>query len=191
MAFTESVKLRLEGESPLLMHNGQLADPLNEIARAMKLVTSKRKKTDDDHAELARLEWLGGLYLNEDERPVLPSSVIEATLCNAAKKRKLGKVALAALMVEEDAVLEYDGPVTPDELWNEGNHRLTVGVRVQQNRVQRTRPKFDDWAAEVEVTFDPEQINKGDLLDIARIAGENIGIGDWRPKFGRFSVEEV
>ncbi len=31
----------------LLMHNGQLADPLNPHAKALKAFTSKKKKSDD------------------------------------------------------------------------------------------------------------------------------------------------
>jgi len=38
------VKLKLTGISPLIVHNGQLADPLNRFSKLMKAVTGKRKK---------------------------------------------------------------------------------------------------------------------------------------------------
>lgn len=49
----------------MLMHNGQLADPSNEWARAIKEISGKRAKTAADYEEMARLEWLGSLYLNQ------------------------------------------------------------------------------------------------------------------------------
>ena len=66
------VRLSIEGTAPLLMHNIRLADPLNPIAKAMKAISSKRKKTDDDLAQLARLEFEGGLYVLPDLGPYLP-----------------------------------------------------------------------------------------------------------------------
>ena len=56
----QQVKYHLEGASPLLMHNGALADPLNFWAKKMKEITAKQKKTDADHEEIGRLEWRAG-----------------------------------------------------------------------------------------------------------------------------------
>jgi hypothetical protein len=44
----ETITFKIRGESQLLMHNGQLADPLNPYTKAMKSLTSKRKKTDSE-----------------------------------------------------------------------------------------------------------------------------------------------
>ena len=55
-------KFRLTSVAPLLMHNGQLSDPLNPWAQAIKRITDKRKKTLADLEEVGRLEWYGGLY---------------------------------------------------------------------------------------------------------------------------------
>jgi hypothetical protein len=51
----------------------------------MKRVSGKRAKTDADFEELARLEFLGGLYLHNGE-PCLPGEVIEAALVEAAAR---------------------------------------------------------------------------------------------------------
>ena len=42
---------------------------MNKFAKAMKAITSKRKKTDEDYIELARLEFFGGLYADDQGRP--------------------------------------------------------------------------------------------------------------------------
>ena len=57
------------GGSPLVMHNERLADPLDEYVRDIAKLSRKRQKTEADHLEIARLEFLGGLYLNGDGVP--------------------------------------------------------------------------------------------------------------------------
>ena len=61
------------------------------------------------------------------------------------------------------------------------------------NRVTRTRPYFKDWAVDAEGMFDPAVISVDELREIAQTAGTMIGLGDWRPRFGRFeaTVEKI
>ncbi len=183
----KSLRFKIAGVSPLLMHNGQLSDPLNEWSKAMKRVSGKRAKTDADLEELSRLEWYGSLY-TEGGLPCLPGYVIEAAITNAARKSKRGKQAQAGVICPGNYPLMYDAMGTLDELWGAANHRLKVPVRVGQARVIRTRPKFDNWSAEIEVMYDPSQLNDQDIREILVICGEAVGLGDWRPKFGRFDV---
>jgi hypothetical protein len=174
------------------MHNGQLCDPLNKWAREMKRISSKRKKTDADLAEIARIEFLGGLYLMKDGknlRPCLPSMAVEACLLGAARTQKRGKQVQAGLIVPSDAVLEYDGPIDPETLADNPDFTLRVPVKVTTSRVMRSRPKFTNWAANVSVHFHNTDLDRETVVDLMRIAGEIIGLGDWRPKFGRFTTK--
>jgi len=57
-------EVELSGDS-LIMHNGQTADPLNPFSKAMKEISSKRKKTDTDYEAMANIEYRAGLYLNK------------------------------------------------------------------------------------------------------------------------------
>lgn len=177
----------IRGVAPLLMHNGRLADPLSEMAKAMKKVSGKRDKTDADHAELARLEWYGSLYLH-DGAPCIPGELVEAMLLEAAKKRKKGQQAKAGILCEKNFHLVYDGPKDIDELWESGKYRLSAGVKIQRNRIIRTRPRFLEWAAKIEVTYLDSLLNERDVRDFLDIGGMIIGLGDWRPRFGRFEV---
>lgn len=94
-----SAEYRIRGVAPLLMHNGRLADPQQEIPKALKQLFSQRDKTDADLAEMARLEWYGALYLH-DGKPYLPGDRLEATLIESAKKKKKGPNAKAGLLCE-------------------------------------------------------------------------------------------
>jgi hypothetical protein len=92
----ETIRLRLVGAAPLLMHSGALAEPLDERSINLAAVTSKRMKTRADHEEISRLEWSGGLWLH-DERPCLPALAVKAAVVDAARTRKKGKAATAGL----------------------------------------------------------------------------------------------
>lgn len=140
---------------------------------------------------MAKLEWNGSLYLNSDNVIVLPDYLVEASLKGAARKKKKGKQAEAGLFVEGNFPIEYDGPSDLDQLWELETFRFSVGVRVQRNRVQRTRPIFRKWGVVVDVTFDPSLLNRNDVVEFFGIAGQTVGFGDWRPKYGRFSLVQV
>ena len=173
------------------MHNGALADPLNKFSKASKLITSKRQKTDSDLEEMSRLDFLGGLYVNNKSQVIIPSEIIEATITNGAKVEKLGKLFKSSVFVNDHSILEYDGPKSPDDLWKDENFKLVVGVKIGTARIMRTRPKFDKWSCKVEVDYLDESINEEMITRAITKAGILVGVGDWRPKFGRFTIEKL
>lgn len=187
----QTLKFKLTSESPLLMHNGQMADPLNKWSKDLKRVSGKRAKTDADFAEMARIEWYASLYVDEGKL-CIPGEVLEAALIEGAKKQKLGKQAQSTLFVSGNAILHFDGDnLSVDELWERGKNRLTTGVRIQRNRVMRTRPRLEKWSCEVEVNFDDKILDPPRVTEIVTITGREVGIGDWRPKFGRFTASPI
>lgn len=187
---TQTMKIRLTGVRPLLMHSGRLADPLDEISRNLAKITGKRMKTAADHEEIARIEWYGGMWC-VNGRPCIPAEAIEASFIGGARVRKKSKQARAGVMVAEACPLEYDGPHDLDELWNDPTFRLRRPVRVGNARTIRTRPKFGKWSLQAVVHFVPTLLDRAEMLDIFAIAGAQEGIGDWRPRYGRFSVELI
>jgi hypothetical protein len=184
----QTLQFRIIGVCPLIMHNGQTADPLNPHSRSIAEITGKSKKTDADHREVARREWFAGLYLM-NQAPCLPGEVIEAAMIKGAMKEKRGPAAKAGMIVENNSPLEYDGPRNLDELWEDELFRLRAAVKVKASKVIRTRPRFNEWAASVEVKYLPSLLNEESMRSFLITAGEQIGIMDWRPRFGRFVVK--
>jgi hypothetical protein len=179
----------LKSVCPMLVHNGQLADPMNGFAKALKVITGKRSKTDADYEEMARIEFLGGLYMGEPEDgPVIPPANIRGMLIRAARKRKEGKLAEAGIFILDNSPLIYEGPRDADSLWEDESFRDRQIVVVGRNRVARTRPIFNEWAANVKVTYDDDVLNEAQLDEWFQIAGSIIGQGDYRPQYGRFEV---
>lgn len=183
-------EVKIVGLTPLLMHNGQLSDPLNEHAKALKKLSSKRNKSDDDHAEMGRVEWLGGLYYDPDMGPFVPSEMIEAMIKAGAKLSKAGKLAEACVVCVEDRYpLGYKGPRAVSEIIKEARFFDRRTIRVQQSRVVRTRPRFNDWSCQFTLSLTPGRLNPEQVRTALDDAGLYVGLGDYRPKFGRFRVE--
>lgn len=189
----EDLKLRLRGASPMLLHNGQLANPLNKYARQLKAVSGKRNKTEDDFEKMSKIEFAAGWYLGPKGEYVLPAHNIEACLLEGAKKHKNGRLVQGGAYVLDDPALVFDGSdKSPDDLWNAGTYALLVSVKVQKNRVMRTRPLVPSgWTTEIVVRYDPEVVQPEAIVQALEVAGLERGLGDWRPKYGRFTAEKL
>ena len=189
----ESITLTLAGhdDEALIVHNGLLADREYEWARRLAEVTSKRKKTDEDHAAVAFLEWNGSLYFDDEMGPYLPGDNVRRCLLDAARLSKEGKnVERGVLNVSRKNRLNYDGPRTRESLWDDHRFQHRAIVKVGQSKIVRTRPKFVRWSATVTVDFDSSVIEGRDITRIANVGGRAIGLCDGRPFYGgRFDVE--
>jgi hypothetical protein len=188
MSYKE-LTFRITGAAPLILHNGQTADPLNQFSKSIAEITGKRKKTDADHREVARREWFAGLYI-ADGKVCVPYQLLEAMLIEGAKKHKRGPAAKAGLMVEAHAPLKYDGPENPGELWEDERFQLRVACKVGTSKVMRTRPIFKEWSLAPVVKYLPDLLNPAEVLSFLVAGGNQVGIGDWRPRFGRFNVAQ-
>lgn len=184
------VRLTIIGTTSLLMHNAQLSDPLATITKQLKKVSGKRIKTEADHEEMARIEFEGGLYFDEETGPYIPGANIHACLLKAARMTRQGPaVERGVVVVSEVHPLAYNGSRTVEGLWKDKNFVSRLSVGVTTSRVMRTRPKFPQWALEADLIVDDGQLDLDQITSIAEKAGQMIGLGDYRPRFGRFDVE--
>jgi hypothetical protein len=176
------------GGTPLLHHSEVLADPLSPQARAVAEISAKRKKTEADHEEMARREWMGGLYYDETLGPVLPTWNIVRSIQDAARMSRLGKKIERGVFPEVEAVpMQYDGPRDRDQMWASREFAFRKGVKLSGVRVQRTRPIFREWQAEAVLVVDPFVIDYETFALLATQAGRYIGICDFRSgRYGRF-----
>lgn len=186
-----NVNVHLEGDGPQLQHNERLANPFDPITRDLKAISGKRKKTDEDFAAMSRLEFEGGLYFDPDLGPYLPTYNVKRSFVEGARINKLGKhVERAFVPLALDVPLQYTGPRTVDGLFNDPAGRFVDRrmVKVGTNKVLRTRPRFDSWKVDFKAHVDTEVINLEDLQRVATNAGLMVGLGDFRQRYGRYSV---
>jgi hypothetical protein len=205
----QTASYKISGVSPLFIHNGRLSDPLHEYAKALSYIAQNKKKSEDDHLRMSKIEWFGGMYHNgaPDEiidhgkiikvdptaRVIIPTTSLEAMISGAAAKKRLRK-SMGSVLVEEDSILDYDGPTDINALYAEGKHIDRRAVVATGRRVQRTRPLFRRWSVTFTASFDKTQLDADTLTEIVILGGSLEGLGDWRPgspkggKFGRYEA---
>lgn len=200
-----SVLVELTGTADFLFHRWN-CEAVEEKSKAAK--NSKAKKTDDVESYV---------YRNEAGELCIPGEYLRQSIIHAAKFKqdprsprksamdlfKAGVVALTALAPIHRSGLELPGRSRHGVVlsgdagsgvagqfattWDYEDRRRVV---IQRNGVNRVRPAMRaGWRAEFELmVLVPEYIQTGDLLDTISTAGRLVGIGDFRPTYGRFSV---
>lgn len=197
----QTLNFTIKGSCPLMLHNGHLADPLNPFARELKRLTGNRKKTDDIHEAMARVEWYGSLYAQgailvgngtvtaeKGTQLVIPAANIESALVEAAKKVKKGPLAKVGLLIDQDVPLVHDGPKDINELFACGRYTDRRGVVVGTARVMRTRPIFRQWSLSIDVQYHRDHLDKKEVEELVEICGKQVGLCEWTPKLGRFDL---
>lgn len=185
----KTAKYTITGLTPLLMHSERLANPFDDLTKELKAITGKRKKTEDDLFAMARIEFMGGLYYDDDAGVHIPGYNILAAIVGGGKIHKLGTAIKRACIVNEDKVsLIYDGPKKPEKLFDTKAFVDMRSVKVGTAKITRCRPKFSTWSCTFSVAYDENSIQKSEIDQCLTSAGLMVGLGDYRPRFGRFQV---
>lgn len=184
-----TLKVKLVGVSPLLQHNERMADPLDPAKKRLSKLTDQKKKTDSLHEEIARVEWEGGMYWDEKLGPYVPATWIDAMVKEGARKNKMGKAFEAAVAcVEERVPVQYKGPRDLDGMYKAGGFRDRRGVGNMGRKVMRTRPRFAEWSLSFTLTYDEGEVNAEHVRTALEVAGRMVGLGDFRPRMGKFTA---
>lgn len=186
-----TMTLRLEGTRSLLMHNGRLADPRNELTARLHALRMQ-PRTEATEAAARKLEWLGGLCTDQQQRVALSEdAILAAGLAGARYLKRDFEVNAAVMGAAAFFPLEYDGPKDIQQLYASGRFIDCRGVMLRDRRFMRVRPRFDQWALNVALIVDESVIDPRDVVAAYDAAGRLVGLGDYRPRFGRFTVELV
>lgn len=187
----KTLEVKWTGIRPLVMHNGLMADPTNPLVKQIKAITAKgsKKLTESDYERRDRLEWEAGLCWNDGV--VIPADNIERCIQQGAQKSRIGKdVQAAVFCLSVDYPVVYDGPKKKDALYADPRFTLRKGVAIMGSRIIRIRPMIPTgWSITFDIEFDDSIVDEKQLFKAMTDAGALIGLGDWRPKFGRFTVE--
>ena len=196
----QAVNCTWKGTTPIILHSCRCVNPLHPLTIAMKPLTSKHKKTEDDYRVISDIEWLQGAYIgNEDtNRKVtdyltdnmylyIPAENIEATLKNAGKAYKLGEAIKKFVQVPSTEIMlnTFEDKLVK-EYWKNNRYRHVCTMVVNRSRIPRTRPRFDRWQIEFDLLFDESKIDLQQIITVMEYAGKYVGLCDSRPKYGKF-----
>jgi hypothetical protein len=179
----------MTGTSPLVMHNPRLSDSTYALTRAIKELTSSKDKTDEVDAQIAELEFKGGLYLNEQGPYVDAQAIKQTWVCGGRLSKKGTAIERGLTMLGEiEYPLIYQGPRTDEELWQNKNFvwrtRTVVKAMGRTSTVFRTRPMFRHWELNIPIDLDTNMLNPKDFTRAVTDSGLYIGLLDAR-RIGR------
>jgi hypothetical protein len=179
----KTVKLRLEGVSPLMLHKfSEKSRRQMEEAQQAESKTKRKREPKDYEAE-----YLGAKYISTAKWEGIPALSFRAAMIRAcANVDGLPMtVAKGVFFIKADGFDVTDG--TPLVKIQGKSVHDTRPVRLESGVTDlRNRPRYDTWACEVEVEFDADSVSATDIANLLARAGTQIGVGELRP-FGRKS----
>ena len=172
----ETYKVEIKGTSPLLMNR----------FRDSQIEGKSSKK-----GEQKDLAIEDKLYLLENGKPYIPANYFYRSLIDAGKKLQVRGQKKATYSKLVGSVVE----VNPEAIEIKGKYvpfRISAVNPMTKGRMMVTRPRFDDWVCEFEVTVTDDSIGEETMNELLVLSGSVTGIGDWRPekkgRFGKFMV---
>lgn len=172
-----SVDVQIRGSADLLMHRWN-CEAVEEKSKAAK--GSKAKKTDDIESYV---------YRTESGELAIPGEYLRQAMIYAAKFRQDPRSPRKSAMDLFKAAIVVD-PVLASLGTEDWDYIDTRRVVVQRNGINRSRPAMRaGWQVDFTVTvLLPEYVSTEVLLEVLNTAGRLIGVGDFRPTYGRFQV---
>lgn len=168
-------RVEITGTADLLFHRWNV-ESIAEKAVAAK--GSREKKTDNIESYV---------YRDDDGHLCLPGEYLRGAIVNAAKYRQDPR---SPRKSAQDLFKAGIVPLTV--LASLGTKRWDFEhkgrVQVQRNGITRTRPAMKvGWKATFDVLVNlPEYIPPDILHEVVNNAGRLVGVGDFRPTYGRF-----
>ena len=181
MSKIKEYSYKLTGNSALLMQN---VHSMNK-SRPKKISHADWERTDEF--------FQSKMYL-EGKQIAFPPRVMKRLLIEAAKKAytilglKNGKASYKQLI--ESLVFIPEATRTNKKI--EDCEYDEQFVTVSSSKVLRVRPRIEGWTAKLNImVLDPSLLPLDILDEIVEFAGAFLGLGDYRPDYGRFSVKRV
>lgn len=173
------VQIEIIGTCPIIFHKWSCEDVASKSAAKKG---SKEKKSDNVESYI---------YRDEDGHICLPGEYLRMACVYAAKfrqdprsPRKSAFDLFKAGIVPLTEMAKINGGT---KQWDFIDQRRVV---IQRSSITRMRPAFlKGWTAEIDMMINvPEYIDRHLFSEVLEMAGRLIGLADFRPSYGRFSV---
>jgi hypothetical protein len=173
----ETVRLKLVGDSPLIVHAWS-----EKAKKAMLDVHMKRAK-QPKQAKDPEADYEACFYRTDSGAYGFPAIGVKAAMISACRFADMK-------MTEARGAFHIDGEML--EIIGEPTMREDM-VRVGMGKPDiRYRPEFQEWTIIAPIKFNSSVISAEQIANLINIAGFGVGIGEWRPErngqYGRFHV---
>lgn len=171
------ISVTIEGVSDFLFHRWN-CEAVEEKSKLKK--GSEGKKTDIIE---------NFVYRNDNNELCIPGEYLRMSLINAAKFKQDPRSPRKSAMDLYKAAIVVLNPLASLGIknWDYEDKRRVV---IQRAGINRIRPALKSgWKATFELMVNlPEYISPNELCEVIQMAGRLIGLGDFRPTYGRFQV---
>lgn len=179
------IKCTIQGVTPLLCNRFTDASAL-AISGGTSAVHVGKKGAPREQAEPK-------LYRDALGHCVVPGTNLFRAIIDAGVFIKSGKskvtTARSSLVPAGLAILELELPITPEK-WEVDSR--SVVIPATGGRIMAHRPRFDEWKLAFSMESDNSMFSPATVRELVDLAGQRIGLGDYRPSrkgpFGRFKV---
>lgn len=205
----KKINVRVVSDGTILLHANTGANEFDPITMAIKKISSKKTKTEEEKLLMRDLEWVSGIYHDDkysmaevlckkeptepfkNEGIYIPAENFERAIKEALKLSKKGKNCEAKFsLIENKVYIDFGGPKDIRKIFENPRYRDDRVVTVNgKSKIVRCRPRFERWEADFSIRYRPDYIDAEDLISALNTAGQIMGVGDYRPRYGRFSVE--
>jgi hypothetical protein len=171
--------VEIKGLCPLLQHR------FNEDT----LITPKKKTGDKRLTEAEKIEVAKQyLYTDGKGKVCQPASHIEGTLIKAstqfkmvgAGKKSYKEIAKGGIFVFPEMIIHKNQKWTVDS--------RSIVNPTTRGRSMCYRPRIESWSLEFVIEVNDDRADEQVIKQMLEHAGSYIGIGAYRPRFGRFEV---
>ena len=171
-------EVKIKGTRPLLQHKFQ--DGEFEASSKTRVSVGSHKADDPKDS----------LYVLENGKIYQPSEHILQSMVKAASNFKIGgkgrksyrDIIASCVFITPEAIVHEKQKWVPD--------KRSVVIPSTRGRIMRVRPRFDDWSLTFSLSCTEDQVDAEALKLILDYAGRAVGIGDYRPRFGGFTVTQ-
>jgi hypothetical protein len=176
------IEVEIKGVCSLIQHKM----PIGKDSEEYKKLTEILRK-DSDNAEAYTKQAELSTYKDSKGKYCIPAVHLEGAIIKAGpnfrvegKGKKTYKDYMKAFIIFQPNMIVIE----PQKyILNR------TFVRIGPSRILRTRPEFEEgWTAKFTLIVLDDTIPLTILKDVLEYAGQYVGIGDWRPKYGRFEV---
>lgn len=194
----QQLTIRYTGIDALLQNNPQMSDPLNKYSKEMKSISGKRKKTDDDILTMRQIELRAKIYWDDVFGGIyIPSTWVAASIQGVSwSKAKIKKADIRASVFASEPKIKlfYEGMEkvkAPLDIVKQEEFHNVVSLKQGQVRVVKATPIFNNWHFTATLDFDDSIINERELKELIEYGAAFGGFGDFRPTYGRATVEFI